>query len=145
MRKEPKTAKAGGGLSGTELAIFLNKYLDRNCTLVEMAPELGNGDNRIHAMAIAKELKYSTIDVRLGNRCTRIDENGVYVIKDGQEDFIPADTVVVALGLKARSQEATELSLCVSDFYLIGDCNTPRNISHATDEAYHVAMDIGRL
>lgn len=135
----------GGGLSGTELSIYLNKYLGRSCTLVEMAPELNNGDNRVHGMAIDVELKSSSIDVNLGTRCVRIEEKGVWCEKDGEEKFFPADTVVVALGLRGRSREAAALSQCAPEFYLIGDCNAPRNVYYSTDEAYHVAMDIGRV
>jgi len=140
-----KVAILGGGLSGTELAIYLNKYLGRSCTLIEMAPALGNGDNPIHGMAINKELKYSDIDVRLSTKCVRITEDGVWCLKDGKEEFVAADTVVVALGLKALSKEASALSICAPEFYMIGDCNTPRNIYFSTNEAYHVAMDIGRF
>ena len=135
----------GGGLSGTELSIYLNKYLGRAVTLVEMAPALGNGDNRIHGMAIATELKSSTIDVRTGTRCVSIEEGGVWCEKDGERIFFPADTVVVALGLAPLSSEAAELSRCAPEFYMIGDCNTPRNILFSTNEAWHVAMDIGRV
>ena len=135
----------GGGLSGTELSIYLNKYLGRNCTLIEFLPQLNNGGNPIHGMAINTELKNSTIDVRTGTKCVRIAPDGVWCEKDGKEEFVPADTVVVALGMRSRADLAAALSQTAPEFYLIGDCNTPRNVFFSTDEAYHVAMDIGRL
>ena len=96
-------------------------------------------------MAINTELKNSTIDVRTGTKCVRIAPDGVWCEKDGKEEFVPADTVVVALGMRSRADLAAALSQTAPEFYLIGDCNTPRNVFFSTDEAYHVAMDIGRL
>ena len=135
----------GGGLSGTELAIYLAKHCGRTCTIIEMAPELNSGGNRIHALALALEIKKSNIDVKTGTKCVKISEDGVYCEKDGETKLYPADTVVLAVGLDSRNSEAIALSLCAPVFYVIGDCNTPRNIFMTTNEAYHVAMDIGRV
>ncbi len=147
-RHPEKTGKKvvilGGGLSGTELAILLNKYYDRDCVIVEMMDTLGNGGNLIHGIAINKEVKYSSIDVRVNTMCTKIDENGVWVRSGDAESFIDAETVVVALGMRSRSSEAAAMYQAAPEFYMIGDCSAPRNIQVSTDEAYHVASDIGR-
>ena len=139
-----KVVILGGGLSGTELAVYLTKHLGRSCTIMEMEPQLGNGGNRIHAMALDVEIKQNSIDVQTGTKCVKITSEGAYGEKDGETKLYPADTVVNALGLKARDREAADLSLCAPEFYLIGDCNTPRNIFMTTNEATHVATDIGR-
>ncbi|NLB29280.1 MAG: FAD-dependent oxidoreductase, partial [Clostridiales bacterium] len=139
-----KVVILGGGLSGTELAVYLTKHLGRSCTIMEMEPQLGNGGNRIHAMALDVEIKQNSIDVQTGTKCVKITSEGAYGEKDGETKLYPADTVVNALGLKARDREAADLSLCAPEFYLIGDCNTPRNIFMTTNEATHVATDVGR-
>ena len=134
----------GGGLSGTELAIFLAKHHGRTCTILEMAPELNNGNNMVHGLALAVQIKENHISVQTSTKCVEITPEGVWGEQNGVRKLYPADTVVVALGLKGRGQQAAELSMCAPEFYLIGDCNTPRNIQFTTDEAYHVAMDLGR-
>ena len=135
----------GGGLAGTELAIYLSKHHGRSCTIMEMAPALNDGGNRIHAMALAVEIKQNNIGVMTGTKCVKIANNGAYGEKDGETTLYPADTVVLAMGLDSRGSEAAGLSMCAPEFYLIGDCSTPRNIFMTTNEAYHVAMDIGRV
>ena len=139
-----KVVILGGGLSGTELAIYLTKHCGRECTVIEMDEELNSGGNRIHAMALAVEIKQNGITALTGTKCVRITDEGVYGEKDGETKLYPADTVVNAMGLEPLHGKASGLSMCAPDFYLIGDCNTPRNIFMTTDEAYHVAMDIGR-
>ena len=134
----------GGGFSGTELAIYLTKHHGRKCTILEMDPVLNNGGNTIHALALAVEIKQNNIDVQLNTKCVRITDDGVYGEKDGETKLYPADTVVIATGRSSRNAEAVQLSLCAPEFFPIGDCNTPRNIFMTNDEAYHVAMDIGR-
>ena len=135
----------GGGLAGTELAIYLTKHHGRICTVMEMEQELNNGGNRIHGMALALEIKLHKIDIKTGTKCVSITDEGVFGEKDGDTMLFKADTVVIAAGLDSRTSEAIGLSMCAPEFYPIGDCNTPRNIFMTTNEAYHVAMNIGRV
>ena len=134
----------GGGLSGTELAIYLAKHFGRKCTVMEMEPELNNGGNRIHGLALAVEIKHNGIDILTGTKCVQITGEGAIGESNGETKLYPADTVVTALGMQPLVSEAAKLSRCAPGFCLIGDCNTPRNIFMTTNEAYHVAMDIGR-
>jgi thioredoxin reductase len=79
-----------------------------------------------------------------GMRCTEITPKGIKVIaKDGSEQFIDADTIVYAVGMKAHSDNAMRLcDTAPKQYFLIGDCVSPRKVKEAVHEGYHAAMDI---
>ena len=135
----------GGGYSGLELSIYLTESFGRKCTVLEMAPQLSDAGNFVHALALAKETRDCGVDVRTGTKCVEITDKGVWAEKDGERVFFPADTVAVALGMRARNDVTASLANCAPEFYTVGDCNTPRNIFMTTDEAHSVALDIGRI
>lgn len=138
-----KLVVLGGGLVGTELAIFM-AGLGREVTLLEMAPALNFGGNRLHGMAIGQELQRLKVDVRLNTRAVEITAKGVKAQGPGGEEFFPADTVACALGMRPKRDEAAALALCAPEFAVVGDCATPDTIKEATSEAFFAALDIGR-
>ena len=64
---------------------------------------------------------------------------------EGQEgkDFLEADTVIYAAGMRAQRDDAIALSQCAPEFHMLGDCQTPKNIIAATQVAHTTAMLIG--
>jgi len=134
----------GGGLVGAELGIHLAM---KGCdvTIVEMLPELNNGGNMLHGLAIDLELKRLGIKVNLSTRALEISGSGVTAEGPGGRVFFEADTVVYAVGQSPLRQEADALRFCAPEFYQIGDCLTPKNIAEATKAAYNITKDIGRI
>ncbi|MDR0861455.1 MAG: FAD-dependent oxidoreductase [Oscillospiraceae bacterium] len=124
-----RVAVLGGGLVGIELAIHLAR-LGRDVTIIEMQPTLNNGGNILHQHALDNELAAHGIALRLGTRALEITAEGVRC--DG-EVFVGADTVVCAVGQTPLSVDA--LRECAPEFYAIGDCTTPKNITQATTMA----------
>ena len=133
----------GGGLVGTELAIYM-AGLGRSVTLLEMAPALNFGFNILHGMAIKLELQRLKVDVRLNTRAAEITPEGVKAQGPDGEVFFPADTVACALGMRPKRDEAAALALCAPEYAVIGDCVVPDTIYQATNAAYHAAMDVGK-
>ena len=134
----------GGGLVGTELAVFL-AGMGRDVTIMELLPALNDGGNMVHFNALRIELEKLDIALALATAATGISEKGVTGQNASGHKLYAADTVVVAVGQKPLWDEATGLLFCAPEFHQIGDCRTPRNIMQATTEAYNVARFIGRL
>lgn len=135
----------GGGYSGRELSLYLKKSFGRSCTVVEMAPQLSDAGNFVHAIALANEEKKEGIDVRTGTKCVEITPEGAICERDGEKFLIKADTVVNALGMKSRNAVTASLADTAPEFYIVGDANAPRNIFFTTDEAVQTAKDVGSV
>ena len=154
----------GGGLVGLELGVFL-AGLGRTVEIVEMMPTtlasagdvetsemisnpalLEAGANVVQGVALSMELKkLPNLTVTVSARALEISDNGLTVEDKTGRRFIEADTVICAVGQRPLSGEAAALFDCAPEFYQIGDCVAPKNILTATQTAYQIARDIGRV
>lgn len=137
-----KAAILGGGLVGMELAIYLARS-GIPVTIIEMTPELNCGGNVLHQNALNLEIREYGIELCLSSRAIELTDSGVWC-DNGERVFIPADTVVCAVGQRPLSEEAYSLRMCAPEFYVIGDCVTPKNIMQATAMADAAVSDISR-
>ena len=95
-------------------------------------------------IGLRTELKKRGVKVDLNTRAVEIRPDGVLCGQADGAAFFPAGTVIYAVGQRPESEAALALRLCAPEFYQIGDCLAPRNISSATGAAYQIACDIGR-
>ena len=139
-----KTVVIGGGEVGVETAIHLGRTGHRT-TILEMLPELAKevmvphiGTVILHNVETTPELDYF-----VEATVTKITDRGVaYTDKDGNEQFVEADTVVMAIGSKARQDEGMAYYGIVPETWVIGDCTKPGNIMFANRMAYAAANNI---
>lgn len=97
--KGERIVVCGGGLSGCEAAYDLAKEKGMSVTVVEMGDKVLNGVFTINADSLLRKMQGYDITLRTSARVTRVTEEGVYIEHDGQEEFLPCDTVVAAFGL----------------------------------------------
>lgn len=133
----------GGGLVGIEMAIHL-AYEGREVTIMEMMPELNNGGNVLHQLALDVELSKHGIQLALGTRAVEITDGGVIGESEQGQKLYEADTVIYAFGQSPLYDEANTLRELAPEFYMIGDCVRPKNIMQATAMADAVTRNIGR-
>lgn len=131
----------GGGLVGCETALHLANQ-GHEVTVVEMRGAVcpdATADYRKFLMPHLEE----KVSLVCGLTVREITSGGVRTEgADGTERFFPADTVVHALGRRAKTAEADALRSPDWDFVAIGDCNRrARKIYHAIREGY----DAGRF
>ena len=142
--EDPKTATGktvilGAGLTGLELGIYL-RMLGAEAEIVEMAPR-GEGPGESYEARIQE---YG-LTVRYDTRVEEITSEAVLCASPEGSLRIPADTVVLALGMKPRWEEAEALSGFPGEFCQIGDCRQARDLMSATGEAWSAARNIGTL
>ena len=65
-----------------------------------------------------------------------------YTDKDGAEHEIPADSVILSVGMRAKTDEALSFYGASQYFYLIGDCKKPGTIQTTNRNAYGVCVNI---
>lgn len=130
----------GGGLTACEAAIFFADRgndvhivcrSDRPMNRVKMAgPANGSVDTQLIRM---EQLQ---VTVHTGSVPVRIDRQGVTIRqKGGEEQLIPADTVVNATGLLPREADAKAFEAVCPTVFVIGDCREPANIGDAVADA----------
>lgn len=135
----------GGGFIGCEEAVDLAKK-GHDVTILEMLDELAVNCGRMHRLALEHELGHENIHKATGMRCTRIEKDGVYAAdRDGNEVFYPCGTVVMASGMRSRTEEVETLRGLVKEFYVIGDARKASKIMNATRDAYDAVATLGYM
>lgn len=128
----------GGGLVGCETALHLGT-LGHDVTVVEMREDVAmdaTADHRRYLMPLLEK----NAAVVCGVKVTRITPEGVHALdSEGTERLFRADSVILATGLKARSEEAEALRSPEYDFVTIGDCRRARNVFAAVREGFDAA------
>ena len=136
-----KVAIIGGGLVGCELAIFLNMEGIAS-DIVEMGPMIHAPGLSCQATAVKRELRARNLEVQFLATATKVTEDGLYYVKDGEEKFLEADTVIVAAGQEPLAEQAFAFAPYAPEFQMIGDCSSVANIMNAVKTAYTVARDL---
>ena len=134
----------GGGLVGTELGIYLS-MLGKKATVIEMMPEMNDGGNHGHQNAIQCEMERLGAKLDCNTKALEITDKGLRAENPNGEIFYEADTVIYAVGLKPRFEEANSFYDCAPDFHQIGDCLAVANMAEANRAAFTAARDIGRF
>ena len=134
----------GAGLVGVELGLHLLAN-GRSVTIVEMLDHISDGGNFLHILGLNVEIKKRGLEIHFNTKAKEITKNGVACDKDGSVVTFSADTVVYAVGQKPARDAAAALGGYAPEFYMLGDCVSPRNITDATSEAFHIARNIGRF
>lgn len=134
-------AVIGGGLVGCESALHLANE-GFNVTIIEMREDVAIDsapDHRRFMLPLLEE----KVKFAVGMRVTEVVEDGVKAIDaNGVEQLFKADTVILAAGLKARSDEAESLRSCAPSYRAIGDCLRAKKVCDAVRGGYDAAMNI---
>jgi len=99
----------------------------------------------IHRTALLDRMDQVGIRSLVRTTCKEIQANGVVVEDDeGNEAFLPSDTVVIGLGFKSRSEATQQLRAAAGTIpvFEIGDCVRPAKVGEAVQEGYTAAMSI---
>ena len=131
----------GGGISGCECAIHLGQE-GKKVQLVEIADALAADANVRQRPIILKELEKQA-ECHTGWKCVEVGKDGVHCRdRDGAEHFIPAATVICALGMKPRRALVDSLRFAAPYVAVIGDANKVDSVKTAVYQGYHAALDI---
>ncbi len=136
-----RVAVLGGGLAGCEFALHYAEA-GHDVTVIEMGDTVAAEGNPRHRPILLKKLE-AEVAVRTGLRGREITEHGIMCVdKNDNEVFIEADTIVVAVGMKADHSRTDALRGTAPQVQVIGDCLKPGLIRDAVFRGYHAALDI---
>lgn len=139
-----KVLICGAGMSGAECGMCLGRE-GRDVTIVDMASEesLHRHMKGFMLPIFKKYLSDYGVNVLYETRVAEITERGAIVENtNGKREFIEADTVVIALGLRPNEKFIASIKDIVPETYIIGDAHKVGVIGDATNEAWRVAMEI---
>ncbi|HAH25409.1 MAG TPA: dihydrolipoyl dehydrogenase, partial [Prolixibacteraceae bacterium] len=91
----------GGGVIGSEFADFFNA-MGTKVTVIEMLPEILTGCDEEIAAFVRKEFEKKGVEYHLNARVTRLNGKEVVFEKDGQEQRITGEEVLLSVGRKAN-------------------------------------------
>ncbi len=136
---------ASGKADVISVARGLLAGLGRNVTIMELMPQLNDGGNQLHGIALNVQIRDLGIQLALATKALEVTENGVIAENSEGGKLYEADTVVFAIGQKPLADKAAALSACAPEFYMIEDVTAARNISNATRTAFYTVRNIGRV
>lgn len=116
----------------------------KDVTILEMQDLLAPDAMRTYQEELVGQVGDHCSAAITGAKVTAITDTGVvYVDKGGVEHTVPADTVLLAVGMKPRAAEAETFRPCAERFRKLGDCVKVGNVKTVTRAAFDAAMTIG--
>lgn len=131
----------GGGLVGTETALDLAEN-GHSVTLVELLPRIMKDVAVTDFLAYSERIAKTDMRILTDTRLEEVLDNGARISGPKGEEVVEADTVILALGLKAEQGLYNELAAAGKEVYLAGDAVKAGKIFDAIHTAYRVAIRI---
>jgi len=141
------TVVVGAGAVGIETAIGL-KRRGREVTIVEMLPDMSHlrTSSGAAAMELMATLKELDIPIRLNCKLDEVADRSILCrdMKSGERIELPADTVLLALGVSARQDAADALrrSAPETEVFVVGDAAEVGTVATAVMSAFKAAAYI---
>lgn len=137
--KGKKVAIIGGGDIGVELGIYLNE-LGHECTIVEMGHYIAPKAQLTERISYLEWLEQEKVQTMVDTKCVEITDKGAVIEDaDGNQKFLEADTVIIAVGTKSLAEERDKFIDTAFDVINVGDCVKASSIVHAV----HTGFDAG--
>jgi pyruvate/2-oxoglutarate dehydrogenase complex dihydrolipoamide dehydrogenase (E3) component len=112
-----------------------------------MGSRMAEKGNWLYRLALRQHMnaqkKEGRLDWRTDTVVKEIKSNGVIVTdKSGREEFIEADNVLLAVGLRSRKELAHSFYGITPNTALVGDCERVAKVIEATNNGYFIGANI---
>jgi 2,4-dienoyl-CoA reductase-like NADH-dependent reductase (Old Yellow Enzyme family)/thioredoxin reductase len=136
-----KVLVIGAGAVGAETADFLADRT-REVSLIEMAQEIALDEERTNRKLLLRRLGEKGVKIRVVTQARAILPEGVEVESNGWREILPADTVVLATGIRPNRDLEEAMKRLSLAFNKVGDCVEPRKAIDAIHEGFKVALNL---
>lgn len=134
----------GGGEVGVETGMFLAQQ-GKNVTVIEMRDQLAADTTVMHYRSMFTDAweAIPTFHYVLNATAKEITADHVtYTDKDGVDHDLPAESVILSVGMRSKTDEALSFYGTNPGFYMVGDCRKPGTIQTTNRSAYVTASNI---
>lgn len=114
----------------------------RTITVIDMLDRMATNVGPTSRWPLMKSLKLMGVKLLPKTTLLEIDEASVVVETEGTKRSIPANTVVLAMGVKAVNDLGEEPRRSRPDVVVLGDAKSPRRINEAIREGFEAALRI---
>ncbi len=126
-----------------ETLFELSTRVRRPITVIEMLPKMGQDIGRSTRWTILDELRRSGVKLATETKVLEITDNEVVAENSGQKVIFPADSVIIAVGIRPNDALYKELEAAGKfELFKAGDANRPRKVMDAISEGYEVGIKI---
>ena len=132
---------AGGGFAGCDAALAL-ALEGHDVVVVEEGEQIAPGPAIVQRTALLAALAANAVDVRTGHRVTAVDDDGVHVAAGGDHTVLRADTLVLALGVRAGDELVGAAALEDPRVRVVGDAAVPGDVGAAIHSAFDAALTL---
>jgi len=131
----------GSGMTGLETAEAV-AAAGHKTTIADMLPEIGVGAEIVVILDMKQRLAQYDPSYLPGHRLTAITPEGVELepVEDGSTVFVPANTVILAMGVRPRNDVVDYIQDHYPDARVMGDAVRGGRIVDATQDAYGQAF-----
>ncbi len=138
--KGKKVVVIGGGEVGCETALYMSQN-GKDVWVVEVLDDILLVNTVKNNTVVLQELldKWNVKTCVRSNVEAITDSSVSIVSRDGEHAELPADTVIMSVGLRPDNAHVKSLLNACSESYAIGDCNNPARILEAVNEGDRVA------
>jgi len=91
---------------------------------------------------LADLLRFHHVEIRTGTKAVRLDGQSLFVTKNGVEEKVTTDSVIIAVGYDANTSLYDALLYDIEEIYQVGDARKVSNIMYAIWDAFEVARNI---
>lgn len=131
---------------GKEIGVQTAEWLAANgkdVTIVEEGERVGKDINIFNILCHRKKLAELKINQVTEAKVERITDKGIVIIKEGKEEEIKADSVIVAPKMEANKELLEEVGAVTDmEIHSIGDCVAPRKLFVAIHEGYKAGVKV---
>ncbi|MFC2004771.1 FAD-dependent oxidoreductase [Chloroflexota bacterium] len=128
----------GGGEVGCETAVWLTQR-GKRVTVVEILPDILEDMYFMNKMMLRKMLDEAGIGIVTDAKVSEVTKEGIVIQRNSDTEIFNADTVVLAVGMKAEKRLLDDMEGKLPTIHSIGDCVEPRRLINAIWEAYNIA------
>lgn len=131
----------GGGGTGCDVAMHL-AHQKKKVTVVEMLPKMGHNIGPGSRWVVLQTMQDLGVDMRPNFKVIEIQPGKIIGERDGRDETIHADAVVLALGSKPDRALFDKLKAKNIPMQGVGDAIEPRKIMNAIHDGYNTARAI---